>query len=234
MPEQQTFVGLLRAQFPDRHFINAAVIGYDFIDYENVFTTLLDRGMTFERAFLFFCLNDVSTVSGEVIRQTHGDVLATSRTNSLIEELNVFLRERSKLYLVLKSWLTDPRKRYFEADEANYVDGPRVEAALQPIIRLARLAEYHGIPLNVLIMPYAYQMRSEGRTRLNPQIMVSDILRRHEVAFVDLFPIFAAATTGNADMFLPDDPMHLSQQGHRLMRDYLNGLLRRDQMRLGP
>ena len=225
VPEENSFVGLLRKAFPDRRFVNTAVIGYAARDYENVFTVLLDKGLTFERAFLFFCLNDVEPVSAEAIRQALDNPVQAMKSFAPLHDINVYLRERSKLYLLVKGLITDPRKRYFLSDEVAYRDSAAVEAQLQPIVRIARLAEQRGIPFTVMIVPYAFQIRPEGRSWITPQKVLSEVLRKHEVDFVDMFPIFAAATVGSTDLFLAHDQTHLSWQGHKLVGDYLGRLL---------
>jgi lysophospholipase L1-like esterase len=227
VPEERTFVGVLRQSFPDRRFVNTAVMGYALQDYENVFATLLERGNRFSRVLLFFCLNDVSPASSEAIRQYLGTFVPAMRSVPVIEEINAFVRERSKLYVVLKGWLTDPRKRYFLADEANYSDAAYVEAQFQPLVRMARLAQERGMPLTVVIVPYAYQMRPEGQARLMPQNVVAKVLREHRVDFVDAFRLFLDASLPTRDLYLPYDQTHLSVEGHRVMGDFLANLLRR-------
>jgi hypothetical protein len=226
VPEEKTFVGLLRHALPGRRFVNTAVIGYAIKDYENVFLTLLDRGYSFDRVLLLFCLNDVSPASSEAIRQHLNAFGPKVRSIPLIEEINAFVRERSKLYVVLKGWLTDPRKRYFLADEANYADSASVEAQLQPLVRIAHVAEQRGIPFTVVIVPYAYQMRPEGQPRLGPQNVLSTILRRNRVDFIDIFPMFLKASSPSTDLYLPYDQTHLSLQGHKVLSHLLSGLLR--------
>ena len=71
--------------------------------------------------------------------EAHLTQLVETLRATWIGGLNEFLRSRSKLYLLLKNELTDPRKRYFFADHANYVvaaerdtDGGRFAAGIAP------------------------------------------------------------------------------------------------------
>jgi lysophospholipase L1-like esterase len=229
VPEEQTFVGLLRKELPDRQFLNTAVIGYSTLDYLNVFTSLLEMGIRPKRILLFYCLNDVWPTSAESIRRILREDIASDQSISSVDWINEFLRERSKLYLILKNWLTNPRRRYFFSDAAAYANLTIVAEQLQPLFELARRADEANIAFTIFIVPYAYQLTPEGRSHLGPQAVLTEILRKNQVDFVDLFLPFASAS---GDPFLPGDPMHLSVEGHKLVSQVVRRvLLSRDQVR---
>ena len=187
IPEQKTFVGLLRSAKPDWAIFNTAVIGYDLNDYLNVSKTLL-KTQRYQLAILVLCLNDISWVSAELLDGppiSHSATTNTSRPNataivqsytnkdsvpSIVEQLrslsiistaNDWLRTHSKLYLYLKDVITDPSARYFLADYKEYENN--IDTKLDPLLKIANEFRNAGIPLWIVISPYEYQLRGQGQ-----------------------------------------------------------------------
>jgi lysophospholipase L1-like esterase len=79
VPEQETFVGQLRAWKPRWTVYNSAVMGYGFDDYLNVVRTLLPKER-YDLVVLIVCLNDVSAVSGMILN--HAAAVHPSRNGS--------------------------------------------------------------------------------------------------------------------------------------------------------
>ena len=186
IPEQKTFVGVLRSAKPDWAIFNTAVIGYDLNDYLNVSKTLL-KTQRYQLAILVLCLNDISWVSAELLdaasisygattnkSQNNAMAVAQAHTNkdlapsTLVEQLrsvsiistaNDWLRTHSKLYLYLQDVITDPSARYFLADYKEYEDD--IDAKLDPLLKIAAEFRNADIPLLIVISPYEYQLRGQ-------------------------------------------------------------------------
>jgi lysophospholipase L1-like esterase len=188
VPEQKTFVGLLRSAKPDWAIFNTAVIGYDLNDYLNVSKTLL-KTQRYQLAVLVLCLNDVSWVSAKLLDapkisheattntlQNNATAIAQAHTNkdlapstiveqlrslSIISTANDWLRTHSKLYLYLKDITSDPPARYFLADYKEYEDN--IDAKLDPLLKIANEFRNADIPLLIVISPYEYQLRGQDQ-----------------------------------------------------------------------
>ena len=124
--DARTFVERFAAAHPNIETINAPVIGYSLEDYVAAVRRLLDRpGPVPHHVFLGFCLNDVSASSKAEIpcvdRGLSSGIVPGGR-RAFSATVNAFLRERSKLYLVLKSLLVDSSRGYYTADASRYVD----------------------------------------------------------------------------------------------------------------
>src|SRR6185436_11510152 len=113
--EPETFAGRLRARLGSWSVLNAAVIGHAVPDYLEVVRTVLAERHDVERVLLVYCLNDLSGASAQEIRaavstpaepETLAEPVATTwverlRSIGLFARVNEFLRERSKLYLLV-------------------------------------------------------------------------------------------------------------------------------------
>ncbi|MCG6553675.1 MAG: SGNH/GDSL hydrolase family protein, partial [Candidatus Magnetominusculus sp. LBB02] len=113
--EQDTFTGLMRTTLPDTGVYNAAVVGYNSYDYENVVKSFLPSHPEVTRVVLAYCLNDLNSQSAELIDSELNisakkkTLIDGARNIGMLAALNEFLRENSTLYIYLKGILTDPQ-----------------------------------------------------------------------------------------------------------------------------
>jgi lysophospholipase L1-like esterase len=229
VPDDRTFVELFAATHPDFRTINAAVIGYSLEDYVAAVRRLLDGPGTAPRhLFLGFCLNDISPSSkAEILASIAGSAVSAPSEGGLLGTLNAFLRERSKLYLVLKSLLVDSSRGYYAADASRYADRETMKRALDALEEIKRMLTVREVGFTVLILPYEYQFRAPDPTTVwQPQQAVKSLLKRAGIDYVDLASEFAAGAAMSqrrlADYYLYNDSMHLSPLGHALVADTVN------------
>jgi lysophospholipase L1-like esterase len=230
--EPETFPGILRTQNPRMRVYNAAVIGHSVRDYPNVLAVVL-KSVSPSNVLLFLCLNDISSVSAGNLEETvNSNAPPHHRPDNYDEKLknvnlvasfNVFLRDKSKLYLLLKGIVTDPSRRYFLSDYQNYLDRGTVEKQLQPLEAISILLKERNIAFTVVLVPYEFQLRN-FRPRLDPvditlpQRVIGEYLKAKGISFVDTYPDFQAlASTQQSKYFLRFDPMHFSSLGHAEM-----------------
>ncbi len=231
----KTFADLLAKARPQRNVLNASVIGYGFDDYATALPALLDAqatGLRVREVILGVCLNDGAPSSKAAIleqaareRGEQPPVVSESASHGAVARMvaaaNAFLRERSKLYLLIKSGFRDAAESYFLADRPFYDDNVAVERAFAHLDNVVEALVERGIPLTVVVFPYAYQLRpgSDARVWL-PQKLLLDHLAARGVPSIDLAEALRRdqATTGHpfSAYFLFDDPMHLSPAGHEV------------------
>jgi lysophospholipase L1-like esterase len=229
VPDGRTFVELFAAAHPDFRTINAAVIGYSLEDYVAAVRRLLERPRPAPRHVLLgFCLNDVSPSSkAEILASLAGPPASARAEGGLLARLNAFLRERSKLYLVLKSLFVDTSRGYYAADAPRYTDHETMKRALDALEEIKRMLAARDVGFTVLILPYEYQFRAPDPTTVwQPQQAVESLLERAGIDYVDLASEFAAGAAMSqrrlADYYLYNDSMHLSPLGHALVADTVN------------
>lgn len=221
--EPATFVGLLRKQFPNTIIYNSAVIGYGLTDYRNVVDAFIPQHPEIKYAYLAFCLNDVTDESAaEISNSLRQPWLRQKPTlRSLLFRANDFLRSRSRLYLLVRAWLTDPQERYFEADDLNYrMPDDKFQTAMQPLADISQTLSRRGISFTVLVFPYEAQLRSNDLALALPQRRLSNYMMQKGIRYIDLMPSFRAQPAPK--LFLAYDPMHLSELGHRLVSDIIS------------
>ncbi|HLA94427.1 MAG TPA: hypothetical protein VK612_01815 [Pyrinomonadaceae bacterium] len=220
LKDDKTIAGNLRRSMPDKRILNGAAIGYDTFDYKNAVTAIVEKHLEIKTVVLFFCLNDVSDASAQLIRSKklqQSDAGAAS--TSIPRMVNDYLRSRSKLYLWLKNVLVDTQINYFRNDLAYYERGDEnVSQALQPILDLDRLLKPKGIELKVFISPYEAQLRRESPPEFfEPQRKITTFLSENNVENYDVITAINTRLPDTKLFFLYGDPMHLSVDGAKVL-----------------
>jgi lysophospholipase L1-like esterase len=236
--EQETLAGLLRARFPEKRIYNSSVIGYATPDYKNVVDAFLPLHPEVTDVVLVYCLNDVSARSAEAIeryleaKQEAGepDLRRTLQELGPLRMVNDFLRERSKLYLLLKYQVMAPRRKGWEEIARLYGDGTgaSLEAAVRDLADVAARAKEAGVRFVAVLAPFEHQLRQPGDPASPvPQQKLGELLARAGVEYVDARPAFER-DGGSVDYFLPYDAMHFSRAGHRVMAEVIARALAAD------
>ena len=242
VPEEQTFIGLLRKDHPDWTFYNSGVIAYFIQDYKAVLDVVLTRHKHISDVYLVYVLNDVTQISAQDL-QSVGEQHKEPRVNDLtqnwvdqvrkvrlISRANEFLSNHSKLYVYLKGHISDPGRRYFFADWQHYRNRQVVSEAIDAIDAIATRLKSANVPFTVVLSPYEFQLRAHHDADdvdvLLPQRVIGKHLRDRGIRYVDALGWFQADGARNgADYFLRFDPMHLSSKGHEVMYRGIRELL---------
>ncbi len=225
--ETETFIGQLRKSLPDWAIYNSAVIGADVQDYKAVADALVNRLSVLSQVYLVYCLNDISTASARLLLKglkgqptSSANWVESVKKVGFISNANDFLRENSKLYIYLKTVISDPSRRYFLADWNEYRKAPALDGAVQALTEISLAFKDRGVPLTVILAPYEFQMRSGAEAyedRLLPQRVLLNRLKSIGVHVVDGREWFEKDDTPrSSSYFLYGDPMHFSPQGHQV------------------
>lgn len=231
--EDKTVAGLLRQKLSKIKIYNSSVIGYRTEDYKNVITYFLSPQIKIDKVYLIYCLNDISHLSAQRIDRAlktskqefkHSkDIVSSIKKFKFISELNDFLRSTSKLYLLLRNLLTDPQKRYWRADYQLYADenNKLFLENMKPLDNIAMTLKDRGIAFTVIISPYEYQLRTNDRTTFVPQKKLAHYFDKKGINYRDGMAQFKDSGIQSKKLFLPYDPMHLSEEGHKVLYDII-------------
>jgi len=219
VPARETFVGRVERALPSVHLRNASVVGMNLDGQLAKARELLASDPSIRRVTLFYCLNDLEDVAGDLATETPEKLSSIAdlspEQSSLGERVRGFLRSRSKLYLLLKGQFTDRSQTYFWCDYARYASaGGATLVGFDRIDAMSRLAAQHGAHFEVVLLPYEYQLRA-GRDELwAPQRQLSAYLSEHAITYHDARDWFEPQADSR-QWYLYGDPMHFSSAGHR-------------------
>ena len=213
--ENETFIGLLRKKYKEINFLNSSVPGYQIKDHISVInqTTKFDN---INKIIYFFTLNDIygsSNILNLDNKKKESDF--SLKKYKLLSKINIYLRNKSYLYMFIKGIGTDPSKRWFlnlyEKFETN--DFNEIENHL---ITLSNYSKNEQSDFIIILFPYEYQTRNCSKNVLKPQKKIIKILTNLNIEFKDLTGIFCNQKKPKKN-FYKFDPMHLSKQGHNLV-----------------
>lgn len=204
--DDMVFSQLIQNEFQHIRIWNTAVVGYSAVDYLNVVRDFVPDHDDLAKIILYFCLNDV-----------YGN-LSLSRSASAKEMVLSFLRSNSKLYLLLKNVFTDRSKVYALNDIDFYAKhSPKIDKHLSALAEIKSIADKLAIQFIVVLLPYEYQLRSNGLRA--PQVRLKEFCQTHHIQVLDLFSAFMMRDS--KDYFLYGDPMHLSPYGHQAVANQM-------------
>ena len=222
--EQETFIGLLRKELSKNNFLNSSAPGYQINDHINV-VNQTSKFRNVDKIIYFFTLNDIYSSSNiENLNNKKKESDYSLKKYKLLKELNVFLRNKSYLYMFIKGIGTDPSKRWFLNLYENF-EKKDLDETKKNFISLKNFSRNLQSDFLVILLPYEFQTRSCSKNILKPQSRISDILLNLSIEFKDLTYIFCKQKDPKKN-FYKFDPMHLSKQGHKLvynaLRDEIN------------
>jgi hypothetical protein len=173
-------------------------------------------------------LNDIyDTNAEEIIQEVNGEGAAPnpfSSPRAFVLASNAFLRSRSKLYLMVKTVLTDPAGQYFKEDLAEYRSQlADMDATLRPLRDIAEASAAGHVAFEVFVMPYEAQIRNKDNTSFLPQRVVDDLLQKNAIAYFDAADAFMQSGVPAERLYLYGDPM--SEERNRLSFGFANAEL---------
>jgi hypothetical protein len=213
-----TFAQLLQNDRPDVRIWNTSVIGYNFENHADALENFLSdpaRASSVKNVMLFVCLNDVDL--GNAIETT---AAAKTLDSSAVQTILSFLRRNSRLYMRLKTLLSDRSKYYFQHDFSLYTDeNESFRRSVDILDKMNRSLKERGIAFTVVILPYEYQVRTRNEQDRVPQQLLSRRFDAAGIDYIDAYKYFEMSGDTWYEDFLYGDFCHLSKKGHRVVYD---------------
>ena len=221
--EEDSFVGILRKKNENYNFYNSSVIGHHLESYFQVLSNY-NSAFDFKNILVFICLNDIHFVDGIqkeeklIFDNNKEDLTYRLKTNKTLIKINFFLRERSALYVYIKSIFSNPSKRYFNVTYSKYLEKNLLDVFDDKIKNIKNFSENNDKNIAIVTLPYEYQTRKENCNKKNlfPQKVIKDILNKNNLTNIDLSQKFCDHKEPKS-LFLKHDPVHLSKEGHKFV-----------------
>lgn len=213
--EEKTFVGLLRNNYTNINIFNSSVSGNNIETYLELLK-IYNKDFNFDNVIIFYCINDIVKSKGVLTKKDF------YKENYIMSKVNVFLRNKSLIYIYLKSIITDPEKRYYEYIVPSYKDEKSLYNLKKSILSIKKFTSKENKKLHFVILPYEYQTRKINcnNRHLLPQSELSKILDNKKIEYSDFSKDFCTYSSPKK-LFLTFDPIHLSSTGHKFVFDLI-------------
>lgn len=210
-----TFAGRLAGLCPAWYILNPSWLGYSSADYVNIAKHMLIKRRfsdssipQIKRLTIFWTLNDVYSDGnigmppGQAVRDIGSAMLG-------------WMRRHLRAYHWLKHLWSDRPKAHFDFDAQFYRhDDPRYVEASQDLLEIKTMCSDAGVRLEVVLLPYEYQLRQHDSPTSRPQTLFSRMLDRQNIRWYDLTALFQALPGDHRELYLFGDGIHFSNSGH--------------------
>ena len=223
--EKDTFVGILRDQV-NTNLINSSVIGHNLESYIYLLNKHINKSPEkFDKAIIFLCLNDIHLEQGVVsedelkkkINYQKDGFFIKFLKNKPFAKINIFLREKSALFVFLKSISTNSVKRHYEYMRRGYEDNNLLIKYSDYIKEIKTFSDSSNLKINFVLLPYSYQVVKNCEEQyIEPQTKVRKIFQELNLDLYDFTDDFCSNKNGK-NFFLRHDPVHLSNAGHKFV-----------------
>lgn len=224
--EKNTFIGILRNNLQDNNLYNTAIFGHNIESYSYILKKNHKKFKNeINEVVIFLCLNDLVPYQGAVFKKEEKNEINNFQKNivknTFAVKLNVFFRERSSLFVLLKGFLTNPIERHYNYMKVLYDNKKNLIGFEKFVNEIDGFMNKNNLKYRYVLLPYAHQVRNNCKKNLlKPQEIIKDILNKKNLNLIDYTSEFCKIPNNN-DLFLKYDPVHLSNYGHRFVSDLL-------------
>ena len=229
--EEETFIGALRDKI-NFNLLNSSVIGHNLESYIYLLNKYQkDTNKKIVNTVIFICLNDIHLSQGVIlnnIQKKTSENLESSKfirlfKNKFFININLFFREKSVLFVFLKSIGTNSVKRHYDYMYTSYNNQQLIDEYYKNIIQIKEYSEKKGLKVSFILLPYAYQINNNCKKQLMmPQNKIKKIFKKANLKLNDLSDNFCD-DENKKKFFLGFDPVHLSKAGHKFVSELLIG-----------
>lgn len=223
--EKDSFIGIIRNEL-DINLHNTSVIGHNLQSYIYLINKYSNNSnLEIEKIIIFLCLNDIHIQQGVSLKNELQKNLIPPSENFIVKflkkdiftKINLFLREKSALFVFLKSVSTNAVKRHYEYMSWRYNDDNLLSEYSKSIKKISDLSKFKNLKAEFVLLPYAYQVQNHCEKKyMKPQKKIKKIFDKLDINLYDFSANFCSNSTSN-NFFIGFDPVHLSKTGHEFV-----------------
>lgn len=218
-----TFPGILNSIEDTFDVLCPALIGYSSFDYLNIADYFLSekvKDISINEVQIFWTLNDLYS--------NFPDKNGPSVTpDNFFFNLVDYLRRNSKSYIFIKNLFSDRSKAHFDYDNQFYIKDKKIfQSAIDHLKEISVKCQSKKIRLTVFILPYEYQIRNYNKTDIfKAQETLLTYLKDMHIQVIDFSPAFKDYYKSSNKYYLWGDGIHFSEEGHKLIANFVKNYL---------
>ena len=225
--EKDTFIGIVRKIH--NNILNTSIMGHNLKSHLYLLKENYKKfNKNIDQVVIFLCLNDIVPFQGVVKKEdinNKNNFLENFAKNKFTIDLNIFLREKSALFIFLKGIFTNPVKRHYDYMLALYEEEENLKEFEIYIKKINMFSDKNNLKTKFILLPYAHQINKDCEKDLMlPQKIINEIFSKLGLKLYD----YSSNFCNNKDSyyFLRFDPVHLSKYGHK----YVSNLIIQDKI----
>ena len=221
--QENTFTGILNKEIEDYNIINAGVVGSNLENNIEIIRTKINK-KNLKYIFINYSLDDLANIDTIIkFKEKNIDQKNTLyeklKNNNLINYLNKFIRNKSVIYIMLKGYIFDIEKNFYQQALNFYKVDNNLKTLEKLIGNVSKLESYNKIIF--IMIPYSYQIEEEncGKNDFAEKEIVKTITNKN-IRLIR-FKEFFCKDENREKIFFKYDPAHLSNYGHKLVANIL-------------
>ena len=225
--EKDTFIGIVRKIH--NNILNTSIMGHNLKSHLYLLKKNYKKfNKNIDKVVIFLCLNDIVPFQGVVKKEdinNKNNFLENFAKNKFTIDLNIFLREKSALFIFLKGIFTNPVKRHYDYMLALYEEEENLKEFEIYIKKIKMFSDENNLKTKFILLPYAHQIHKNcDKDLMLPQKIINEIFSKLSLKLYDYSSNFC--NNKDSDFFLKFDPVHLSKYGHK----YVSNLIIQDKI----
>ena len=133
-----------------------------------------------------------------------------------LKHINIFLRNKSALFVLLKSKFTKSDERHFNLLKDHYNNQEILRKYKDALNKIEQFSNSKNLKVNYILLPYSFQIKQNcNNNALFPQQIIKNIFHDLKMDIKDFTNDFC--NKNDKDLYLNYDPVHLSEKGHKLV-----------------
>ena len=221
--QENTFTGILNKEIEDYNIINAGVVGSNLENNIEIIRTKINK-KNLKYIFINYSLDDLANIDtiikfNEQNIDQKNTLYEKLKNNNLINYLNKFIRNKSVIYIMLKGYIFDIEKNFYQQALNFYKVDNNLKTLEKLIGNVSKLESYNKIIF--IMVPYSYQIEKEKcrKDDFAEKEIVKTITNKN-IRLIR-FKEFFCKDENREKIFFKYDPAHLSNYGHKLVANIL-------------
>ncbi len=225
--EEKSFIGITR-NTESKNIYNTSVMGLNITDYNKLLKIYSKKFSDISNVLIFICLNDTFYKQGiidesevnKITNEKEKDIVDSLVKNKFLIKTDIFLRNKSALFVFIKSLVTNPNKRGFFYSFDDYSDDEKMRIFKENIKKIIETSKSNNLNTKYVVLPFAYQiddLKCDNKY-LKPQKKIKQIFSELGESVEDLTDDFCKHNKPNNLFF---DSVHLTNQGNKFVFELL-------------
>ena len=156
----------------------------------------------------------------KITNEKEKDIVDSLVKNKFLIKTDIFLRNKSALFVFIKSLVTNPNKRGFFYSFDDYSDDEKMRIFKENIKKIIETSKSNNLNTKYVVLPFAYQiddLKCDNKY-LKPQKKIKQIFSELGESVEDLTDDFCKHNKPNNLFF---DSVHLTNQGNKFVFELL-------------
>ena len=225
--QTKTFSGIINKKFENINIYNAGVMGSNLANNYFIIKNKI-KTENLKKIYVNFSLDDISiseilvNVSEEHMNNSQkNNFMEKIKNNTIISNINIFIRSKSVLYVATKGFILGTQKGYYIEAHEKFKKTENIDYMKKYLDMIKSYNDSINNKIVFLIIPYSYQINDQNcKSDDYAENIIKNELKMRNIKFYKIKNLFCNDDKKDK-IFFTLDPAHLSNYGHEILANYI-------------